>query len=187
MCVCVRESVCVSVYLCVMWVCLILTGLFVFLPLHNKLQYCGVLISCSLVQSFSISHSNFINFPTFIWFFVSLSLTHSLFISITQTRSLILSLPDTYSLSHVCLFFPLSFTIHNDFRLLWVKLRCDTRFQHAFTACSCVFKVITMVWANQRNSFENTTAACSKRTLKTTVATQLKLTYFKYFCTLTYL
>jgi len=25
------------------------------------------------------------------------------------------------------------------------KLRCDSRFQHAFTACSCVFKVITLV------------------------------------------
>jgi len=53
-----------------------------------------------------------------------------------------------------------------------LKLRCDTRFQRAFTACSCVFKVITMVLANQRNFFENA-AACSKRTLKTTLATQL--------------
>jgi len=43
----------------------------------------------------------------------------------------------------------------------------------AFTACSCAFKVITLVWANQRNYFENATA-CSKRTLKTTVTTQLK-------------
>jgi len=57
---------------------------------------------------------------------------------------------------------------------IWItlKLRCDIRFQRAFTACSCVFKVITLIWANQRNYFENATA-CSKRTLKTTVATQL--------------
>jgi len=41
--------------------------------------------------------------------------------------------------------------------LQWVciKLRCDTRFQRAFTACSCIFKVITLVWANQHNLFEN--------------------------------
>jgi len=52
------------------------------------------------------------------------------------------------------------------------KLRCDTRFQRAFTTCSCVFKVITLVWANKCNYFENATA-CSKRKLKTTVATQL--------------
>jgi len=53
-----------------------------------------------------------------------------------------------------------------------VKLRCDERFTHAFTACGCVFKEITLVGANQGNYFENATA-CSKRTLKTTVATQL--------------
>jgi len=50
--------------------------------------------------------------------------------------------------------------------------------QRAFTACSCVFKEITLVWANQGNYFENATA-CSKRTLKTTVATQLKPNYIK--------
>jgi len=50
------------------------------------------------------------------------------------------------------------------------KLRCV--FTHAFTACGCVFKEITLVWANQGNYFENATAR-SKRTLKTTVATQL--------------
>jgi len=54
---------------------------------------------------------------------------------------------------------------------------CDCRFQCAFTACLCVFKEITLVGSSQRNYFENTTA-CSKRTLKTTVATQLKLRYF---------
>jgi len=55
-----------------------------------------------------------------------------------------------------------------------LKLRCDERFTHAFTACGCVFKEITLVSSNQDNYFENATA-CSKRTLKTTVATQLKV------------
>ena len=54
-----------------------------------------------------------------------------------------------------------------------LKLRCDERFTHAFTACSCVFKVITLIWGNQGNYFENGTA-CSKRMRKTLVATQLK-------------
>jgi hypothetical protein len=54
-----------------------------------------------------------------------------------------------------------------------VKLRCDKRFQREFIACSCVIKEVTLVWANQREYFENATA-CRKRTLKTTVATQLK-------------
>jgi len=36
-----------------------------------------------------------------------------------------------------------------------LKLSCDSRFQRAFTACSCVFKVITLVGSNQRNNFEN--------------------------------
>jgi len=53
-----------------------------------------------------------------------------------------------------------------------IKLCCDSRFQRAFTACSCVFKVITLIGSNQGNYIENATA-CSKRTLKTTVATQL--------------
>ncbi len=57
-------------------------------------------------------------------------------------------------------------------RLMTLKLRCDERFTHAFTACSCVFKEITLVGLNQGNYFENENA-CSKRTLKTTVATQL--------------
>ncbi len=39
-------------------------------------------------------------------------------------------------------------------------MSCDRRFQRAFTACSCVLKVITLVWANQRNNFE---IACVKR------------------------
>ncbi len=54
------------------------------------------------------------------------------------------------------------------------KLSCDSHFQLALTACVCVFKVITLVGSTQSNYFENATA-CSKRTLKTTVATQLLL------------
>ncbi len=53
-----------------------------------------------------------------------------------------------------------------------LKLRCDERFTHAFTAFDCVFKEITLVSSNQGNYFENATE-CSKRTLKTTAATQL--------------
>jgi len=53
-----------------------------------------------------------------------------------------------------------------------LKVRCDERFTHALTACGCVFKEITLVGSNQGNYFENATACC-KRTLKTTVATQL--------------
>ncbi len=60
----------------------------------------------------------------------------------------------------------------------FVKLRCDERFMQAFTACSCVFKEITLVGSIQGNYFENATA-CSKRTLKTTVATQLLKHYTK--------
>ncbi len=50
-----------------------------------------------------------------------------------------------------------------------IKLSCDSRFRRAFTAC--VLKEITSVGWNQGNYFENATA-CSKRTLKTIVATQ---------------
>ncbi len=59
-----------------------------------------------------------------------------------------------------------------------LKLRCDECFTHAFTACSCVFKEITLVGSKQDNYFENATA-CSKRTLKTTVTTQLKFVRVK--------
>jgi hypothetical protein len=54
-----------------------------------------------------------------------------------------------------------------------LKLRCDERFTHAFTACGCVFNEITLVDPNQDNYFENATA-CSKRMRKTLVASQLK-------------
>ncbi len=60
------------------------------------------------------------------------------------------------------------------FGLQTLKLCCDTRFQHAFSACGCVFKVNILVSANQRNFFENATT-CSKRMHKTLVATQLYL------------
>ncbi len=58
-----------------------------------------------------------------------------------------------------------------------LKLSCDSRFQCAFTLWCCTFKVITLGWANQVNYFINANA-CSKRTLKKTVATQLKWQYF---------
>jgi len=51
---------------------------------------------------------------------------------------------------------------------LWkctLKLSCDSRFQCAFAACSCVFKEITLLWPNQSNFFENKTT-CSKRMRK---------------------
>jgi hypothetical protein len=51
------------------------------------------------------------------------------------------------------------------FKNAWLKMRCDKRFTHVFT-----------VGSNQGNFFENATA-CSKRMLKTTVATQLKGTF----------
>ncbi len=57
-------------------------------------------------------------------------------------------------------------------RAFRLKLRSDSRFQHAFTACNCVFKLITLDDSNQGNYFENA-ISCSKCTLKTTVATQL--------------
>jgi hypothetical protein len=53
-----------------------------------------------------------------------------------------------------------------------LKLCCEERFTHALTAFGCVFKEITLVGSNQGNFFENATA-CSKRMMKTTVATQL--------------
>jgi len=52
------------------------------------------------------------------------------------------------------------------------ELSCDSHFQHGFTACVCILKVNTLVWANQDSYFE-TANACSKRMLKTIVATQL--------------
>jgi len=55
----------------------------------------------------------------------------------------------------------------------FLKLHCDERFTHAFTACDCVFKEITLVDSNQGNFLENATA-CSKRIRKTLVATLLK-------------
>jgi len=46
-------------------------------------------------------------------------------------------------------------------------------FKRAFTSSTCVLKEITLVGSNQGNYFENV-IECSKRTLKTCVATQLK-------------
>jgi hypothetical protein len=61
-----------------------------------------------------------------------------------------------------------------------LKMRCDERFSHAFTACGCVFEEITLVGSYQGNYFENATT-CSNRTLKTTVATQLYKVFFYIF------
>ena len=55
---------------------------------------------------------------------------------------------------------------------LIIKARCHKRFQHALTACCCVFKEVTVVGSNQQNYLENENT-CSKRTLKTRVATRL--------------
>ena len=49
-------------------------------------------------------------------------------------------------------------------------------FRRAFTECGCVFKETTLAGLNQGNYFENATA-CRKRMCKTTVATQLYVTY----------
>jgi len=52
-------------------------------------------------------------------------------------------------------------TAYNESRLyyyLLLKLRCDTRFERAFTACGFILKVITLVGSNQSNYFENATA-----------------------------
>jgi len=51
-------------------------------------------------------------------------------------------------------------------------------------SCICIFKVITLACSSQRNYFENATA-CFKRTLKTTVATQLKKLFLGLFFTVT--
>jgi len=101
-----------------------------------------------------------------------LSFPLPLLLPLFTSLSLSLIFPSTplflyFCLSH-CL--TLSFLL---FPPLSLKLSCDNRFQHAFTACSCVFKVITLVWANQRNFFENA-FTCSKRMRKTLVETQLK-------------
>ncbi len=64
--------------------------------------------------------------------------------------------------------------VSNEINQNTIKLSCDSRFQRAFTAFSCAFKVITLVGSNQGTYFVNV-SACSKRTLKTTVATELYL------------
>jgi len=53
-----------------------------------------------------------------------------------------------------------------------LNLSCNSHFYRAFTACICIFKVITLAGSNQCNYFKYANA-CSKCMLKTTVATQL--------------
>jgi len=74
----------------------------------------------------------------------------------------------------ICKIYPYMEDASNQVKMLMLnlKLSCNSRFQRAFTARSCVLKVITLVWANQRNFFENATR-CSKRMRKTLVATLL--------------
>ena len=45
-----------------------------------------------------------------------------------------------------------------DFVSISFKARCHMRFQRAFTACCCVFKVCNYFGSNRRNYFENTNA-----------------------------
>jgi hypothetical protein len=61
-----------------------------------------------------------------------------------------------------------------------LKLRCDERFTHAFTACGCVFKEITLVGSNQGNYFENATA-CSKRNARRKRLSQLSFRAYRHF------
>jgi len=89
---------------------------------------------------------------------VSLS---SLFMSVSVSASISLLLSLSLSLLPLFLFYfsfssiPTSLSVvivvilSPFFHSLCLKLRCDTRFQHAFTACGCVFKEITLVWANK--------------------------------------
>jgi len=62
--------------------------------------------------------------------------------------------------------------IQSRYWIRFLKLQCDERFTHAFTACSCVFKEITLVGSSQGNYFEKANAF-SKRKQKTRVTTQL--------------
>ncbi len=57
----------------------------------------------------------------------------------------------------------------NVFESADLKLRCDGRFQRAFTACSCVFKVNALIGSNQGNCFENATA-CSNENARRNAA-----------------
>jgi hypothetical protein len=101
------------------------------------------------------------------WAFFPFNLTKSFFDVLSDLNPFVFSL---FAFSSSCL----QGLQYERFKWLHLKLSCDSRFQRAFTACSCVLKVITLVWANQRNHFENATA-CSKRMRKTLVATQLKI------------
>jgi len=99
------------------------------------------------------------------------------------TQNLLYILLFCFKILSTCLFAQTFFIFLPTFRyrrnsvliryFLRLKLSCDSRFQRAFTACVCVFILVTLVWANQGNYIENANA-CSKRTLKTIVVTQLK-------------
>jgi len=57
-------------------------------------------------------------------------------------------------------------------------LSFNSHFQCAFTACVCIFEVISLVGSDQCYYFENATEY-SKRTLKTTFTIQLKFVFLR--------
>ncbi len=68
-------------------------------------------------------------------------------------------------------------------QLITIKLRCDSRFQRAFTTCicNCVFKIIT--WFEPTNVISlKTQPHAVNACVKTLVATQLKESISPTFC-----
>ncbi len=113
----------------------------------------------------------FKNITTIFWRKTNIFIQMSsyLFISILSAKILCVTVALLRNIWKLSFFYSLLF-------LIGLKLHCDEHFTHAFTACGCVFKEITLFGSNQGNYFENATG-CSKRTLKTPVATQLKATF----------
>ncbi len=100
--------------------------------------------------SYTFSVYVFLSFFCFSFFSVYVCLCLCLYLS----PSLPLSLSSTSLSLLLFIFFNSYFTFCYYcctplFHSLCLKLRRDTRFQHAFTACGCVFKEITLVWANK--------------------------------------
>jgi len=65
--------------------------------------------------------------------------------------------------------------------LLTFKLSCDSRFQLAFTACSCVFKEITLVGSNHGNYFKTQLHAVNARWKRVSQRSFQRLTFFETF------
>jgi len=83
---------------------------------------------------------------------------------------------------------PLKFLSHlRLIRIIWnekihrqgIISQIKAELRQSFSTCVCVFKVITLVGSNKRNYFQNANA-CSKRTLKTTVATSSALVFLRW-------